>query len=1137
MRELRLDTFEHLVPQCYAYVTPGVAKHEGWTKIGYTTRDVEERILEQTRTVGLDADICWSRLATYTKKPFGTFTDKEFHAYLEHQGIEREPHREWFHIDPDTAEKLFADFSAHDGHLAKGDAPISYRLRKEQEEAVSRTLSYFKTHDEGKFLWNAKPRFGKTLAAYDLIKRLGAEKVLVITNRPAVAQSWVDDYNTFLGPSSGYVFVSHLKNIQGAKNVYTREEYLKSLSDEEKNLIEFVSLQDIKGSIYFGGEFDKLSELRADGGIHWDLLIIDESHEGVATEKTDVALDRIKRKATLHLSGTPFKDLANQTFPEEAIYNWTYADEQGRKASWGEREEERGEENPYETLPELQLYTYQMSEVLRDTLLDGVSIDEKEVEKVAFDLNEFFSTKENGEFVYDDAVNKFLDALTKNPRFPFSTDELRAELAHTFWLLDRVNSAKALAKKLQVHPYFKDYKVVVAAGDGRTEGMDEEAKQEHSLKKVRDAIANKENAPTITLSVGQLTTGVTVPEWTAVLMLCNMTSPALYMQAAFRAQNPWVRPTAMGMVMKKRAYVFDFDPARTLTIFDEFANDLIPAHATGHLTQAERKDNVRELLNFFPVYGEDEEGEMVLLDAERVLTIPRRIHAREVVDRGFMSNFLFANIGAIFSAPKEVVEVINRFQPVDAPKSSRPLEIDENTRAELYLNDKGEVEMPEEVVIGLSKDIFGEKIYSPMAQLVEEKTEELQDTSAEEILEKKNPAKDLTKLFAGPMTDIVLDTLKEKAPFPVKTSTANAISRSIHDAVGQEVREVVTDYTVEKNQRERAFQKRLQRAQEEKVPMAEIAAMREEHEKGLADLKQSAKTRLKEKIETHEFISSIYQDATEIGVKDKSENERKSYEDAIRDHLRGFSRTIPAFLMAYGTEDTTLANFDSLVPDHVFLEVTYNPQAKEGITLKDFRLLRDGGEFKKDGEIVHFPGHLFDEVVFNDAVAEFMRRKKELANYFDESQEKDIFDYIPPQRTNQIFTPRAVVKEMADLLEKENPGCFGDPEATFADLYMKSGMYITEIVKRLFRSEAMKARFPDDHARLIHIFNHQVYGCAPTELIYKICENYILGFSEELPIKEHHIRHFDALECLKGEESFEEALQKVFGISKSSSPH
>lgn len=204
--------------------------------------------------------------------------------------------------------------------------------------------------------------------------------------------------------------------------------------------------------------------------------------------------------------------------------------------------------------------------------------------------------------------------------------------------------------------------------------------------------------------------------------------------------------------------------------------------------------------------------------------------------------------------------------------------------------------------------------------------------------------------------------------------------------------------------------------------------------------------------------------------------------DTVRDHLRGFSRTIPSFLMAYGDEHTTLATFDTIIPPKVFQEVT-------SITVDQFRLLRDGGDL--DGR--HFDGGLFEPVVFDDSVAAFIALKTKLANYFDAAQDEDIFDYIPPQRTNQIFTPKKVVRHMVDLFERENPGCFDDPDHTFADLYMKSGLFITEIVTRLYNSERMRRLFPDDSARLRHIFERQVYGIAPTEIIYQIATHYILG--------------------------------------------
>lgn len=228
--------------------------------------------------------------------------------------------------------------------------------------------------------------------------------------------------------------------------------------------------------------------------------------------------------------------------------------------------------------------------------------------------------------------------------------------------------------------------------------------------------------------------------------------------------------------------------------------------------------------------------------------------------------------------------------------------------------------------------------------------------------------------------------------------------------------------------------------------------------------------------------------------------------------------------------NTTLANFDTLVPDEVFWEVTVNPQNGQGVTLDQFRMLRDGGDYvSENGEQKHFDGHLFDEVVFNDAVQEFMKKRAELANYFEPDHKGDIFDFIPPQRTNQIFTPKKVVKDMVDRLEQENPGCFDDPDATFADLYMKSGMYVTEIVTRLYQSKRMKALYPDEAERLNHIFAKQVFGCAPTEIIYRICLRYILGFSNEIHIEKNNIRLCDTLEYAKNG-TMDAEMRKLFDL-------
>jgi len=233
--------------------------------------------------------------------------------------------------------------------------------------------------------------------------------------------------------------------------------------------------------------------------------------------------------------------------------------------------------------------------MITDKVNKGAEIDGRDMD-FTFDLNEFFETGENGNFVHETEVNKWLDTLTRNKKYPFSTKELRAELKHTFWLLNRVASAKALAKLLKKHPVFENYEIVLAAGDGRTE--DDPAVNEKSLDRIRTAI--EEHEKTITLSVGQLTTGVTVREWTAVLMLSNIKSPSLYMQAAFRAQNQWDYEEAGEKRQKQNAYIFDFAPERTLVIYDEFANNLNRKTAGGGGTTDEREINLKTLLNFFP---------------------------------------------------------------------------------------------------------------------------------------------------------------------------------------------------------------------------------------------------------------------------------------------------------------------------------------------------------------------------------------------------------------------------------------------------------------------------------------------------------------------------------------------------------
>lgn len=1101
------------LPQIYAYTTPEIRRHDGWTKIGYTEQDVNVRIAQQTHTADVIAKLEWHGNATY-EDTGEVFHDTDFHTYLRHLGINDQPGTEWFEINPPNAKGRFHEFRENHGIL-DGLGASDYELRAEQEAAISKTLDYFQLHEQGEFLWNAKPRFGKTLATYDLCKRLPtpgkdgkAKRILVVTNRPAIANSWYDDYVKFVGTDSGWRFISSVDALAGKPYCISHDEYL-HLAGKGKlpNSIEFISLQDLKGSIEFGGHYDKLKYVAE---YEYDLLVIDEAHEGVDTYKTDVAFDHIKRRNTLHLSGTPFKAIANDKFPENAIYNWTYADEQQAKRDWNDPELR----NPYENLPKLNMFTYQMSDIIENEVAKGMQIDGEQTE-YAFDLNEFFETKD-GRFVHYDDVKRFLDALTTQKKYPFSTPELRDELRHTFWMLNRVDSARALAKMLRQHEVFKDYEIILAAGDGK---IDDDEENEKSFDKVRNAIAKAEKGgegvktKTITLSVGQLTTGVTVPEWTGVLMLSNMKSPALYVQAAFRAQNPCLFNRNGKYQRKENAYVFDFDPARSLTVFEEYANDLYSGTTCGGGDTDSRKQNVRRLLNFFPVIGEDEDGEMVDLDAEQVLSIPRKIHSREVVRRGFMCDFLFQNISNIFHAPAEVIETLQQLEPYKAPRED--LGVKAGTADELNLNENGEVSIPDEQVIGKSKDLFGDKVYgninNELNSVIDSIVSEKPENPEEDFLA------DLQKAVGVSVAEPLVEAAKQNYGSDMKVSQQKKVERKIKADVNNRINREYGDYNIEKNRIERdraqALENAKSQAEEEQINQAHDERIEAARLNLIDNLKQSR--------------SEIVQSAGETVVREietaKKEAQKNSIENGIRDHLRGFSRTIPSFLMAYGDENTTLESFDSIIPDYVFKDVT-------SITVDQFRLLRDGGDVTdpETGEKEHFDGHLFDSVVFNDSIVEFIHLRSRLADYFDESHKEDIFDYVPPQKTNQIFTPRKVVVKMIDMLEQENPGCFDDPTHTFADLYMKSGMYITEIIKRLYNSKAMRRYFPDDHIRLAHILEHQVYGIAPTEIIYQIATHYILGYDNELGKGLHtHFAMSDSAQLAK-EGKLAEFVDKAF---------
>lgn len=1048
-----IKSYKVVYPQIYSYTLPELKPNEGSQKIGYTEhKDVHNRILQQVKTaaIRLKYELLWSAPAFF-KDSKESFVDKLFHKFLEKKGIERkwELGQEWFYFngEPLKSKDLFDLFRKEKFSALQNDnGKIDYTLRFEQNEAVEKAIDYFQKNEKGEFLWNAKPRFGKTLASYDLAKRLGANKVLIVTNRPAIANSWFDDFEMFV---DGYNFISETSSLKNRATL-TREQHI--ATRPIKPLITFLSLQDLKGSKYFGGNYNKL---RWVADLEWDLLIIDEAHEGVDTGRTDAAFDVIKRKHTLHLSGTPFKALANEKFPKEAIYNWTYLDEQKIK----QIELEEGETGEHTDLPDLKLFTYRISQMITDEVNEGIEID-NETRDYAFDLNEFFRAKDK-KFVHEDDVKEFLKNLSTNKKYPFSTPELREELKHTFWYVgNRVDSVKALEKLLKEDPIFKDYKVIVAAGDGRSfeEEENDFKANESSFQKVKKAIA--ENDKTITLSCGQLTTGVTVKEWTAVLMLTDIISPSLYMQAAFRAQNPFKEFRNGELYFKKSAYLFDFAPTRVLEIYDQFANGLNPKAVKGEITEKDREENIKELLNFFPVISEDVNGEMIELDANKVLTFPNALAATEIVQARFMTNLLFNDsLKGVFNFPKEVEDILDKMQVEKnkrVQRSTNTLDLDD---AKAVNNNKTkEINQNTEIILG--EKIFKTNTERVVDNLLELNAEQIQ---ADELVEKVSEV-------AEPLI---------------------AKYKEVYKATQAETKEVTKQI-------------------EEKVK-----ALAEEFNNAEVKDSEALKQRLIDTIELDFVTNKVTQKEDE-----KVEKVQKTKEDEIRDRLRSFTRTIPMFIMANDSKDEiTIDNFDLEIDDNDFLELT-------SITKEEFHKLRDGFDYEEDGERKRFQG-VFNKYRFNASIAEFRLKKDQLANYF--TAEEDIFELIPNQKTNQIFTPKKVVQMMINQLEEHDPSLFTRTDSTFIDLYMKSGMYITEIVKKLFHNT--RKHYQSDEDCLKHILENQVYGLAPTPILHCITQSYIFGFDIENSISRNNfVQHDITPEAKEGKAK--EKLQELFNLKE-----
>src|SRR5699024_3884884 len=472
----KIKPYEQIDLKVYGYSLPQVPSHQGLMKVGETNREVEKRISEQVGTIGLDPKIHFQRKA---KKADGKwFHDRDLHRFFILNDIQRHSFgnsaEEWFDFKGryEEAITLTDKFINNDyDEIQISSEEYDYILREEQQKAVDKTLGYYQSKTTNReFLWNAKPRFGKTLTTYDFVRKIRGKNILIVTNRPAIANSWYEDFMKFISWQEPNIkFVSETDALKN--KAMTRKDYLNFLNSTEikdPSQIFFVSLQDLKGAKFAGGPFEKLEWV---SNLNWDVLVIDEAHEGIDTIKTDNAFKNIESEFILHLSGTPFKALANNKFFEEQIYSWSYMDEQEAKLEW----DYSNGTNPYENLPTLSMFTYQMSKLVEEQLSEGLTLNDDNNVDFAFDLNEFFKVKDNGNFEHEDSIRMFLDNLSSG-KYPFSTEKHRNELDHTFWDLSRVNSAKALEKLLKKHDVFKEYKVVLAAGDGVSLNNDLEEK-------------------------------------------------------------------------------------------------------------------------------------------------------------------------------------------------------------------------------------------------------------------------------------------------------------------------------------------------------------------------------------------------------------------------------------------------------------------------------------------------------------------------------------------------------------------------------------------------------------------------------------------------------------------------------------
>ena len=623
--------------------------HEGALKIGETeapdgffepnsselNKAAKIRINQYTQTAGIRYELLHTELTVYFQGgKVKSFNDKQVHELLLRSGIQRKSFQidgksnEWFICDLETAKKAIEAVKEgkqylNPGQITQTKSPIKFR--PEQILAIEQTKKVFFTGN--KMLWNAKMRMGKTLTSLQVIKDMAFSKSIIITHRPVVDDGWFEDFGKiFYETDSQYAYGSRNR---GVSDVATLER-------SKKKYIYFASLQDLRGSELVGGNFDKNNEIFS---TEWDLVIIDEAHEGTQTALGQAVLDELIKPDTkvLNLSGTPFNLMKD--FDEKTTFTWDYMMEQQAKAQW--YKDHPGDPNPYEELPKLNIYTFDLAKV----------VGEYKDEDLAFNFREFFRTwtgdrKQDhrdmpqnanvGDFVHLDAVKRFLDIISHPDRdsaYPFATEQYREFFRHTLWMVPGVKEGKALTDLMRVHPIFASYTIVNVAGNEDEESI----YNNDALQEVKTAIGVKpEDTYTITISCGKLTTGVTIKPWTAVLMLSGSknTSPQNYMQTIFRVQSPAV----IGGRQKTQCYVFDFAPDRTLKMIAESIK--ISCKAGG--TTSSDRESLGEFLNFCPIISVTSTN-MAEYNVDQMMQQLKRVYVDRVVNNGFEDQHLYNN--------------------------------------------------------------------------------------------------------------------------------------------------------------------------------------------------------------------------------------------------------------------------------------------------------------------------------------------------------------------------------------------------------------------------------------------------------------------------------------------------------------